>query len=678
MEKTDTFKSEATSDCSIPVTVSLLLILMAAGFWLRMSALGDRQLAQDEYYFVTSVRNILDFGLPRYPDGGYYVRGMLPQYLTAISIYLFGDGNFAYRLPAALFGTGTIAMSYFLARQFLDRTWSILLAMFLTFSSWEIEFSRFVRMYAPFQFVAVCFFWSLYRHSFDENSMKRYFAIAIAIVGVFTHELFIFVAIFLFLPVLAWLDTNWRVRFRGQLLYIVLSIIVLLIGVFLVKYPFRFIGVSNPLPADFIKEVQVVPHWLAFGADLFGKNSFLVVGGLLVVCIAGWYGYYIFRKGAQVDVEEQVLCGLIAAAACCAVFHQFALCAMIMFIVVLRKPKAFLERPYVYYIVLLFGLVFFWLVALWLSQPWSDADGVAGMVRAYRRSIRQNFFVFPDLYLPVINKWARTLPIMGFFLGLAVVHQIIRIRKSTLGVIAKNPAIPVVVVVVLMGVQPPNFFETRYIYFLYPLALCVALLSAGQFAEALRPYFAKPKSVTKFIMIGLCLFGFSLTEDFDTFHLSHAHSDEVAFRTDKYERFSAHWYQRWDFERPAEFLNKAVSDGDTVIVSRDVDTLGFYLSREYTIYFPRDAADYGVVSRSRGTRELWSGKPMISSIPEVPHLARNSERVWLALYPGWGSLKLDPESVWPGRIKNVQVFTPGRDKRVEIWKIELNRAYRIQ
>ena len=233
MEKTDTFKCQATSDCSILITVSLLLVLMASGFWFRMYALGDRQLAQDEYYFVTSVRNILEFGLPRYSDGGYYVRGMFPQYLTAISIYLFGDTNFAYRLPAALFGTGTIAMSYFLGRQFLERTWSILLAMILTFSSWETEFSKFARMYAPFQFVAVCFFWSLYRHSFDETSIKRYFAIAVAMVGVLTHELFLFVAIFLFLPVLTWLDKNWRERLRGQRLYIVMSIIVLLIGVFL-------------------------------------------------------------------------------------------------------------------------------------------------------------------------------------------------------------------------------------------------------------------------------------------------------------------------------------------------------------------------------------------------------------------------------------------------------------
>lgn len=508
-------------------------------------------------------------------------------------------------------------------------------------------------------------------HSFDETSAKRYFAVAVALIGMFTHELFIFVAIFLFLPVLAWLDANWRIKLRGQSLYIAMSILVILIGVFLVKYPFRFVGVFDPLPTDFVKEIAMTPRWLAFGVDLFGKSSFLSFGTLLVACIAGWYGQYIFRNRGHVDVEKQVLCGLIALAACCAVFHQFALCAVIMFIVVLRKPKAFLEKPHVYFLFLLFGLTLFWLVSLWLCQSWSDADGVASVVRAYRRSIREHFFVFPDLYLPVINKWADTLPILGFCLGLAVVHQVIRIRKSSLEVIAKNLATPIVITVVLLGVQPPNFFETRYVYFLYPLALCVALLSAGQVVEVLRRYFTKPKSVTKFIVIGLCLIGFSLTEDFDTFHLTHANSDAVAFRTEKYERFSTHWYQRWDFERPAEFLNKAVSDGDTVIVSCDVDTLGFYLPRKYMIYFPRDGADYAVVSRNRGTRELWSGKPMISSIQEVIDLTQTSERVWLVLYPGWGSLKLDPEAVWPGRVKNVQVFTPGRDKRVEVWKIAL-------
>lgn len=672
MDSRNSYSLPVRSDLSGSMAAFFLCILVMAGIWTRLSGLAERQVAQDEYYFIKSVQNIMEFGVPRYPDGGYYLRGILPQYLTALCSFLFGSGGFAYRLPSALLGLGTIVMTYFLGRQFLDRSWSIVLAAILTFSSWEVEFSRFARMYAPFQFVAVCFFWSLYRYSFNELSGRRYLAVVFAVIGLLTHELGIFVAIFLFLPVLAWFNGDWR-KLRGQSIYIVVSILVLLVGVFLVKYPFRFVGVSNHLPDDFVEQVTRIPQWLAFGSGVFGKTWFLLIAALIVACIAGWYVRYAFRNSLSADVEDQVLGALLAVAACCAVYHQFAMCIVIMFVVVLRKPKVVLKKPYVYFLLLLFAIAFFWLMLLLFSKPLTSANGLVSMVTAYKRSIREYFFAFPDLYLPVINEWADTVPVLGFCLGLAVVYQVARIRKSSLEIIAKNPVIPVLVIFVLMGVQPPQFYETRYVYFLYPLALCVALLSAGQLAGLMRRFFEKLEMAPKLLMIFVCLIAFSLSEDFDIFHLSHINSDTVAFRTGKYERLSSHWYQRWDFQRPAEFLDKAISDGDTVIVSSDVDTMCFYLTKKYTIHYPRDAADYEVVSRARGTRELWSGKPMLSSNREILDLTKKSSRVWLALYPGWGSLKLDPEALWPGRIRDIQVYKPGRDKRAEIWKIELKQ-----
>jgi 4-amino-4-deoxy-L-arabinose transferase-like glycosyltransferase len=92
-------------------------VLVIAALWTRISGLAHRQFAQDEYYLIKSVQNILEFGVPRFPSGGYYSRGILLQYITAISIFLLGDGLFAYRLPSALFGVGTVVMAYFLGRQ---------------------------------------------------------------------------------------------------------------------------------------------------------------------------------------------------------------------------------------------------------------------------------------------------------------------------------------------------------------------------------------------------------------------------------------------------------------------------------------------------------------------------------------------------------------------------------
>ena len=61
------------------------------GLWARFAGLGDRPLAVDEYYFLVSIESILTDGLPELPGGGYYVRGILIQYLTAGAIAASGD-----------------------------------------------------------------------------------------------------------------------------------------------------------------------------------------------------------------------------------------------------------------------------------------------------------------------------------------------------------------------------------------------------------------------------------------------------------------------------------------------------------------------------------------------------------------------------------------------------------
>lgn len=73
--------------------------------------------------------------------------------------------------------------------------------------------------------------------------------------------------------------------------------------------------------------------------------------------------------------------------------------------------------------------------------------------------------------------------------------------------------------------------------------------------------------------------------------------------------------------------------------------------------------------RERGTRELWSGRRLLSTFDDMKEYTQKAKSVWLVLYPGWGSL--DPVALWPGRVKSVDVCKPGADKRIEVWKIEL-------
>jgi hypothetical protein len=354
------------------------------------------------------------------------------------------------------------------------------------------------------------------------------------------------------------------------------------------------------------------------------------------------------------------------------VFHQFAICSAIVLVVLVRRPRIVFMRPHIYLVSLVMIVVFFWGVMLLFSQAWGDAGGLGSLVRAYRRSIRQNFFVFPDLYLPVIVVYAKTLPVLGSVLGLSVVHQVFRMGKASLASIVKNPVIPVLTVVVLIGVQPPLYFETRYTHFLYPIALCVALLSASQAAGALKHCFHKTRHAAGILAMAVCLGVFGLSEDFDAFHIFHVNAEAVSFRTGEYSRFSNHWYPRWDFERTAELVDSQASETSRVILANHVDTMAFYLEREFVFYWPRDVDDYKIVSRSGGTRELWSGKGMISSAAEVVEHTQKAESVWVVFYPAW--ISFDPEAWWPGRVQSVETFVPGRDERIEVWRISLLKS----
>lgn len=63
-------------------------------------------------------------------------------YLTVISQFIFGVSEFATRFPSAVFGTLTVAATYFLAKQLFDKRVALVSALFLAISPWHIVASR--------------------------------------------------------------------------------------------------------------------------------------------------------------------------------------------------------------------------------------------------------------------------------------------------------------------------------------------------------------------------------------------------------------------------------------------------------------------------------------------------------------------------------------------------------
>src|SRR5690606_16720785 len=112
-------------------------------------ALGFRW---DEDLSSLAVRAILDKGVPELPSGMVYLRGGVFLYLMAASASVLGFGELALRLPAALFGIATIPLAFLFGRALFGPRIGLVVAALIAISQWDIEFSRYARMYAPFTF----------------------------------------------------------------------------------------------------------------------------------------------------------------------------------------------------------------------------------------------------------------------------------------------------------------------------------------------------------------------------------------------------------------------------------------------------------------------------------------------------------------------------------------------
>ena len=91
----------------------IIIIAVLLGTIIRFKGLGTWNLALDEYYIIKSSENILKYGLPQFPDGGYYSRGIILQYLIAALISFGIKVEFAGRFFSVVANLLTIPAHLF-------------------------------------------------------------------------------------------------------------------------------------------------------------------------------------------------------------------------------------------------------------------------------------------------------------------------------------------------------------------------------------------------------------------------------------------------------------------------------------------------------------------------------------------------------------------------------------
>ena len=136
---------------------AVLIVLLACAAFLRLWNLGRQSFWVDEVNAVYAAESWIESGTFNMPSGYVYSRAPLYTYATALLFRVFGAGEVTTRFTAALFGILSIWMAYHLAKKIFNDKVGLLTAFLMTFSHFEVGWSRTARMYTMLQFFTLVF-----------------------------------------------------------------------------------------------------------------------------------------------------------------------------------------------------------------------------------------------------------------------------------------------------------------------------------------------------------------------------------------------------------------------------------------------------------------------------------------------------------------------------------------
>ncbi|HZQ09192.1 MAG TPA: glycosyltransferase family 39 protein [Anaerolineae bacterium] len=236
----------------------ILGVILVAALGLRLYAL-DAGLWLDEILtYVQYARMPFLQIISTYPDQNQH---FLYSLMAHASFLLFGESNWALRLPAVLFGVASIGAMYLFAREVTNRREALLASALLAFSYQHIWFSQNARGYSG------VLFWTLlasyfFLRALDDRNAKHatrlwvLYAASCAL-GVYTHLTMIFVIAAQFLIYLAVLVIRRREPSRERWRNFILAFGLTALFTLLLHAP----ALPQILTGKGLGEVSTIPEW---------------------------------------------------------------------------------------------------------------------------------------------------------------------------------------------------------------------------------------------------------------------------------------------------------------------------------------------------------------------------------------------------------------------------------
>jgi len=633
--------------------LSLLALAGAAviiGVIVRFKGLGTWPFTADEYYLAKSVENVLRFGLPAYECGGYYTRGVLPQYLAA-GLQLVGfSAELAPRAVAATASLLVLPAVWLLARRIYGSTAGLLVLALVAISVWEVEIARFGRMYAPFQTVFLWYLVCFFRYTVDRRQHAVWGMVALSIVGVLVWEGGVLLAVANLLP--PFLNHSQGRLTVGQFRYLGYMALLLVPIYWFATHDFRYLSDVSTLPPNYDALVSaarpdvdtgVRPIWMALpGYPLW------LVAALLPLATAGIALQWIIQFRDRWLLAAGLLIVLVAA-----LLHQFLVVFALLALLLLFRLSHWRELfcgPALRFVIAILVAAIFWTAAGLATYTW-QGDQAPGFTNVAIALVYQ-FFGYPDFLEMIARPWARAVPILGISLltlmAAAALRMIVQKDvKSTAEHSAERALLIMAIVMVLLtsaGDAPRT--ETRYIFFLYPALLIIAV---GTLIHAVE-FLSGHRNMSGALAIAAVLGWFVLTEDYQPNHLRNIDTAEINFRHDMSSGRRSHYINRSDGRRVADWLAAHANPlTDLIISGSGVNALDYYYPHfDFVYVHPRDSRLRAWACK-RGTVDRWSNLPLVYSISTLQSRIAASPGSYMVI-DGGRQLKL----LWP----NVEHLRP--------------------
>lgn len=595
------------------ILIAVFGLAFIIGLVVRLQGLGVAPLAEDEYYIAKSIDNINHYGVPQFQCGGYYDRALIFQYLGAFLFHIIERSEWVLRIISVVANLAALPAIVLLGRRLAGEKTAWVVAVLFCLSLWEIEFSRFARMYTMFQTVFLYYVYMLFRLMLDDD--WRYFPwmLGLSALSLLIHEAGAFLLVANMLP----LAKGERRAISWEA---VTASLMLVAGYFLLSTEFRHIGAGAAIVGDapgppkismfilLVRPLAQQPAWLA---------GYLL---LLSPCV-----YAAYRTIRSLDAPFPARLGrlfLIALAA----LNQFGflvLAALVMALmgwINLGWPRDRQQRIEIASMALMFS---FWIVYL-LSSPYP--------IRFYGyedETIACSIFAFllksPNIIHQVMLPWAQAVPMLSFAIIATILLGVLFAKGSDYTEYRRYRLLVAlcIIFIALVGIVPIPYQMTRYSFHIYPVLLLLSV--EGLRLISLRMRAIKVQKMMFFFLIGIFVMA---TEDFSVVHALNIRDAKYMYRTAYDYHRAEHYYFRMDYRTVADTVNRRMIDGDLIIT--DVVPVDYYLRRLDYFYMDSDDWEYRNIAACGETRDRWSNARLVNNLGQLQEiLSAHLGTVWI-------------------------------------------------